>query len=679
MMDRTASIKRIEDLRAQIAYHNRRYYQLDDPEVSDAEYDRLMSELMELESAIPGLDLSNSPSQRVGAAPLDKFKTFSHLSPMLSLANAFTHEDILEFDGRIRRVLNTEGPIGYVVELKMDGVAVNLLYEDGALVKGATRGDGRDGEDITQNILTIHSIPHMFKPASGIAVPRTIEIRGEIYLETEPFRQLNHRRLEAGDSPFANPRNAAAGSLRQLDPRITARRPLDIFCYGVGYVEGVSFESHWQILQTLKAWGFPVNERARPARDIRDCIAFYDETEAERESLPYEIDGIVVKVDSLSLQGTLGTVSRSPRWAVACKFPPTQEQTVIRKIDWQVGRTGVLTPVAIMEPVPLSGVVVSRATLHNEDEIRKKDVRVGDTVVIQRAGDVIPEVVKVILSKRPLESEPSKIPANCPHCDTKLERSDGEVALRCPNIENCPAQIKLRLAHFASRNGMDIEGIGEAMAQMLVDTGTVKDPADLYKLEKERLLTFERMGDKSVENLLAAIKRSKKPSFDRFLYALGIRHVGGHMAKVLAAHFSSIEALMQAGEGDLLAIHDIGTEVAASIVTYFGNPSNRQTIEKLQAAGVDPVIPDGIPLAASTGLLTGKTFVFTGRLSRMTRQEAKALALSQGGLVSETIKKGVDYLVAGEDPGSKLDKAGKLGISLISEDKFLMMTEGKPI
>jgi DNA ligase (NAD+) len=484
--------------------------------------------------------------------------------------------------------------------------------------------------------------------------------------------------MEKGEAPFANPRNAAAGSLRQLDSRITGRRPLDMFCYGIGHVEGFTFESHWQILQTLETWGFKVNPLVRQAWDVQGCIDYYEEIAAKREKLPYEIDGIVIKIDRLDLQARLGTISRSPRWAIACKFPPSQETTVIERIDVQVGRTGALTPVAIMKPVRLSGVMVSRATLHNEDEIRKKDIRVGDTVVIQRAGDVIPEVVKVIISRRTGSEQVFQMPDTCPECGSKVVRLEGEASLRCLEFD-CPSQIKQRLAHFASRNGMDIEGIGEAMAQMFIDTGTVKDPADLYKLDKERLLTFERMGDKSADNLLAAIERSKKPSFDRFLYALGIRHVGEHMAKVLAAHFSSIDALMQAEEGDLLAIHDIGTEVAASIVNYFGNPSNRKTIEKLRAAGVEPQTAAGNRTAPSTGVLAGKTFVFTGRLSRMSRQEAKTLALSQGGLVSETIKKGVDYLVAGEDPGSKLDKAGKLGISVISEDNFLMMTEGKQI
>ncbi len=673
MMDKAETIRRIEALRAEIDHHNRRYYQLDDPEVSDAAYDRLMRELAELEASVPSLDLTGSPTQRVGAAPLEKFGTVTHLTPMLSLANAFSHEEMLEFDGRIRRLLDTEGPIGYVVELKMDGVAVNLLYEDGLLVKGATRGDGEHGEDITQNIRTIRSIPLKFKANPGIAVPARIEIRGEIYMKTEPFRRFNRRRLEAGEPPFANPRNAAAGSLRQLDPQITARRPLDFFCYGIGHVEGASFASHWEILQTLKDWGFPVNERAGRAADIRECIAFYDKTEAGREELPYEIDGVVVKVDALALQDALGAVSRSPRWAIACKYQPTQEQTVVRKIDVQVGRTGVLTPVAIMEPVHLGGVVVSRATLHNEDEIKKKDVREGDTVVIQRAGDVIPEVVKVIVEKRPDGAKPFQMPDTCPVCGSKVVRLEGEVGTRCLEFD-CPAQIKLRLAHFASRGGLDIEGMGEAMANILVDSGTVKDPSDLYKIPRERLLTFERMGEKSTDNLLSAIDRSRKPPLDRFLYALGIRHVGEHMARVLAARFEGVEALMTATEEDLIAVQDVGPEVAAAIVSYFANPSNRRMIEKLTAAGVEPQATAGSRAAAS-GPLSGKTFVFTGTLGRMTRSAAKTLALSLGGQVSETVKKGVDYVVAGADPGSKLAKAGKLGIPVIDEEQFIKLTE----
>jgi DNA ligase (NAD+) len=672
-MDRAETIKRIEALREEIAYHNRRYYQFDDPEISDAEYDRLMQELTALEASVPGLDLSDSPTQRVGAAPLEKFGTLTHATPMLSLANAFSHEDMLEFDGRIRRFLDTQDPLGYVVEPKMDGVAVNLLYEDGMLVNGATRGDGEHGEDITQNIRTIGTIPLKLKQTPAAAIPRRIEVRGEIYMKIEPFRRLNRRREEAGEAPFANPRNAAAGSLRQLDPRITRRRPLDIFCYGIGYMEGTSFSSHWDILQTLKAWGLPVNNLARQAVDIQDCIAYYDEMAAERERLPYEIDGVVVKVDSIALQETLGAVSRSPRWALACKYPPTQETTVVERIDVQVGRTGVLTPVAIMKPVPLGGVVVSRATLHNEDEIRKKDVRVGATVVIQRAGDVIPEVVMVITSKRPADSSPFEMPATCPVCGSKVVRLEGEAGTRCLEFD-CPAQIKLRLVHFASRGGMDIEGMGEAMANMLVDSGTVKDPSDLYRIPREKLVTFERMGEKSADNLLSAIERSKKPPFDRFLYALGIRHVGEHMARVLAARFESIGSLMAATESDLLALQDVGPEVAAAIVTYFANPSNRRTIEKLTAAGVEPQSAVGAKSAAS-GPLSGKTFVFTGTLSRMTRQAAKALAISLGGQTSETVKKGVDVVVAGTDPGSKLAKAVKLGIPVIDEDQFLKMTE----
>lgn len=675
-MDRAETITRIDALREEIAYHNRRYYQFDDPEISDAEYDRLMQELVALEASVPGLDLSDSPTQRVGAAPLEKFGTLTHATPMLSLANAFSHEDMLEFDGRIRRLLDTEEPIGYVVELKMDGVAVNLLYEDGVLVSGATRGDGERGEDITHNIRTIGSIPLKLKQTSAAGIPRRIEVRGEIYLEIEPFRRLNRRREEAGEAPFANPRNAAAGSLRQLDPRITRRRPLNIFCYGVGYTEGIAFETHWQILKTLKDWGFPVNERARQAQDIQDCIAYYDKMAADRETLPYEIDGVVIKVDAIALQGSLGMVSRSPRWAVACKFPPTQETTVVERIDVQVGRTGVLTPVAIMKPVPLGGVVVSRATLHNEDEIRKKDVRVGDTVVIQRAGDVIPEVVKVITAKRPADSAAFEMPTTCPVCGSKVVRLEGEAGTRCLEFD-CPAQIKLRLVHFASRGGMDIEGMGEAMANLLVDSGTVKDPADLYRIPRERLLTFERMGEKSADNLLAAIERSKKPSFDRFLYALGIRNVGEHLARVLAARFETVEALMNATEDELLAVHDIGPEVAAGIVRYFENPSNRRTVDRLRQAGVEPQAAAGVKTAAVSGPLSGKTFVFTGTLNRMTRQAAKALALSQGGQVSETVKKGVHYVVAGTDPGSKLDKAEKLGILVLDEEQFLAMTGGQ--
>ncbi|MCG6536545.1 MAG: NAD-dependent DNA ligase LigA, partial [Syntrophales bacterium LBB04] len=487
-MDKAAAIKRIKELRALINYHNGRYYQLDDPEISDVDYDRLMKELIELEDRFPKIDVSESPSQRVGAAPLDKFSTVSHLTAMLSLANAFSDQEILDFDERIKRNLHTREDIAFVAEPKLDGTAVNLIYENGIFSVGTTRGDGENGEDVTQNLKTIESIPLRMKKSKEFPIPERIEIRGEVYIEIEPFKKLNKRRLKEGDQPFANPRNAAAGSLRQLDSRITARRPLEIICYGIGLVTGKTFKRHWDVLQALPRWGFMVNPHVKQAKDIHECIEYYHHIDKIRTELPYEIDGVVIKVDDIEIQERLGAVSRSPRWAIACKFAATQATTKIEKIDVQVGRTGVLTPVAIMTPVRVGGVTVSRATLHNMDEIEKKDVREGDTVLIQRAGDVIPEVVKVIEAKRTGKEKKFAMPAACPECGSHVVRLEGEAAHRCIGLV-CPAQIKEHIAHFASRGGMDIEGLGDKLVAQLVDTKLIRDPADIYFLKKRNLLT----------------------------------------------------------------------------------------------------------------------------------------------------------------------------------------------
>ena len=667
-MDKAAAIKGIKELRDLINYHNRRYYQLNDPEISDVEYDRLMKELIELEERFPEIDVSESPSQRVGAAPLDKFSTISHLTPMLSLANAFSEQDIVDFDERIKRFLGTDKKIAFVVEPKLDGTAVNLIYEKGAFTVGATRGDGEKGEDVTQNLKTIDSIPLRMKKGKESPMPERIEIRGEVYIEIEPFRKLNKRRLTEGEHPFANPRNAAAGSLRQLDSRITARRPLEIFCYGIGLVTGKTFKRHWDVLQTLSRWGFKVNPNVKQAKDIHECIAYYHHIDKIRAELPYEIDGVVIKVDDIEIQERLGAVSRSPRWAIACKFAATQETTVIEDIRVHVGRTGVLTPVAIMKPVRVGGVTVSRATLHNMDEIEKKDIRIGDTVIIQRAGDVIPEVVKVIESKRTGKEKRFVMPATCPECGSHVVRLEGEAAHRCIGLV-CPAQIKEHITHFASRGGMDIEGLGDKMVAQLVDTKLIRDPADIYFLKKEKLLTLERMAEKSANNLLAAIERSKSPPLEKFIYALGIRHVGEHMARVLAGSFKTLNSLLEATEDDLLAIRDIGPEVASSITRFFSEQSNKRVMEKFRKAGVKPVEkspPKDMHLA-------GKSFVFTGTLSRLTRNEAKALVESLGASATESVAKTTDYVVAGESPGSKLEKARTSGIKIIDEKEFLKL------
>ena len=668
-MDKAAAIKRIKELRALINYHNRRYYQLDDPEISDVEYDRLMKELIALEERFPEIDVSVSPSQRVGAAPLDKFSTISHLTPMLSLANAFSEQDILDFDERIKRFLGADEKITFVVEPKLDGTAVNLIYENGAITVGATRGDGTVGEDVTQNLRTIDSIPLTMKKGKESPIPERIEIRGEVYIEIEPFKKLNKRRIKEGEQPFANPRNAAAGSLRQLDSRITARRPLEIFCYGIGLITGKTFKRHWDVLQTLSRWGFRVNPNVKQAKDIHECIAYYHHIDKIRAELPYEIDGVVIKVDDIEIQERLGAVSRSPRWAIACKFAATQETTIIEDIRVHVGRTGVLTPVAIMKPVGIGGVTVSRATLHNMDEIQKKDIRIGDTVIIQRAGDVIPEVVKVIESKRTGKEKKFIMPATCPECGSHVVRLEGEAAHRCIGLV-CPAQIKEHITHFASRGGMDIEGLGDKIVAQLVDTKLIRDPADIYFLKKEKLLTLERMAEKSANNLLAAIERSKTPPLEKFIYALGIRHVGEHMARVLAGSFTTLDGLMAATEDDLLAIRDIGPEVASSITRFFSEQSNKKVIEKFRKAGVKPVEKS----RPKETRLAGKSFVFTGTLSRLTRNEAREIVESLGASATDSVTKTTDYVVAGELPGSKLEKARASGIKIINEKEFLKLT-----
>ncbi|MFH2076889.1 MAG: NAD-dependent DNA ligase LigA [Pseudomonadota bacterium] len=679
-MNRDEALSRMETLKEAILYHNRRYYQLDAPEITDADYDQLLRELIDLETEYPDIATPDSPTQRVGAPPLEKFGAVAHLTPMLSLANAFSDEEIREFDRRCRRFLEDEKTISYIVEPKLDGLAVNLLYERGALTVGLTRGDGHIGEDITLNLRTIPTIPLIIPHPENAAptaetktpsVPERIEIRGEVCMEREAFRNLNRRRAEEEAPPFANPRNAAAGSLRQLDSRITARRPLTMFCYAIGTAEGAFFRTHAEVLRTLAAWGFRVNPLIRPAVDIEECIQHYHRIGGLREQLPYDIDGIVIKVDELALQERLGAVSRSPRWAVACKFAAIQGQTVIEDIIVQVGRTGVLTPVAIMRPVRIGGVMVSRATLHNQDEIDRKDIRTGDTVVIQRAGDVIPEVVEVVKTLRTGAEKPFVMPETCPDCNSRVVRSKGEAAHRCIGIA-CPAQIREHIAHFVSRGALDIEGLGEKMVAQLVAGGLIGDPADIFFLTKEKLLGLERTADKSASNLLAAIGRAKKPPLDRLIFALGIRHVGEQTAKRLADTHVTLDALAAATFEELQTIRDIGPEVAASIAGFFREPVNLHVLDKLCRAGVVPqetVRPKAAPLA-------GKSFVFTGTLGRMGRSEAKALVESLGGKVDNSVTKTTHYVVAGEAAGSKLEKAGRSGIAILDEEGFFALTGG---
>ncbi|MBI4644553.1 MAG: NAD-dependent DNA ligase LigA [Deltaproteobacteria bacterium] len=657
-------ISRIKELREQLHYHNYRYYVLDNPVISDAEYDRLLQELEKLEEKYPELVTPDSPTQRVGAAPLEKFESLRHRQPMLSLENAFSEADAREFDERLKRFLRTTEDFHYVVEPKMDGCAVELVYERGRFTVGSTRGDGIRGENVTQNLKTIHTIPLQMLGKEA-PVPELLEVRGEVYMDLGEFEKLNREREGRGEAAFANPRNAAAGSLRQLDPAITAARPLKIYCYGVGEVKGASFKTHWDILENLKKWGFRVNPLIETCRGIDAAIAYHHRIEHQRHGLPYEIDGVVIKVDSLALQERLGTKARSPRWALAYKFAATQETTRVLDIAVNVGRTGAVTPMAVMEPVEVGGVTVSRATLHNEDEVARKDVRVGDTVLIQRAGDVIPEVVKVIIEERPPGAAPFQMPQNCPVCDTPLVRPAGEKVTRCPNPD-CFGASTRGIMHFASKAGMDIDGLGEKIILQLVNAGLVKDVSDLYHLTEGDLVPLERFAEKSAQNIINAIQGSKNPPFWRLINALGIRFVGEATAQLLAQHFQTLEGLMAAGEEDLLQVEGVGPQVAGSIREYFDNPRNRELITKLKEAGVKEQPPE----ARAAGPLAGKTFVFTGGLAHFSREEAKALVTARGGKVSSSVSAKTDYVVAGADPGSKYAKARELGVTILTEAEF---------
>jgi len=657
--------KRIEELREQIHYHNYRYYVLDDPEISDAEYDRLMRELIALEKEHPELITPDSPTQRVGAPPLEAFETVEHTLPMLSLDNALDETEMRDFDQRVKKALGTTADIEYVCEPKLDGLAVELVYINGIFTVGSTRGDGYTGENVTQNLKTIKSIPLKLFNQHG-NIPERLEVRGEVILGNKEFEQLNREREENGEPTFANPRNAAAGSLRQLDSSVTASRPLDMFCYGLGQVIGVSFRTHLESLEMLKKWGLKVNPHIRKCLGVEEVLQYHQDMADMRENLPYEIDGVVVKVNDFTLQERLGVRTRSPRWAIAYKFPARQEVTQILDIIAQVGRTGTLTPVAIMKPVNVGGVEVSRATLHNQDEIDRKDVRIGDWVVVQRAGDVIPEVVKVIKSRRTGKEKPYKLPDRCPVCGSKTVRPEGEVAVRCINLA-CPAQVKERIYHFASKRAMDIDGHRKKLVDQLVDKGLVKDVSDIYFLTKEQLAGLERMADKSAENLLAAIEESRHRPLDRFVYALGIRFVGEHIARVLVKAFGSLENLSRASKEQLMEIHEIGPQVAESVVDFFSREENLRVIQRLKEGGVEiePAREE-----TQSNILEGKTFVFTGALQSFTRQEAQRLVEELGGHAASSVSKKTDYVVVGEAPGSKADRARELGVTIITEDEF---------
>lgn len=667
-MDRSTE-KRIEELRRLLQYHNYRYYVLDDPEISDAQYDRLLRELEELEARHPESITPDSPTQRVGAQPLSKFQTVAHSIPMLSLENGFDFDEVLEFDLRIKRFLKDDQEIGYTAEPKIDGLAIELIYEGGVLVQSSTRGDGFMGEDVTLNVRTIHAIPLRLL-AAEIPPPNRLEVRGEAYMKLNDFKEYNRRREQQGEAPFANPRNAAAGSLRQLDPKITAQRPLHFFAYGLGLVTGRTFSSQWEVLQTLPNWGLPVNPHTRPCQGIKKCLEFCEEIETLRHTLPYEIDGVVLKVDSLVLQERLGIKSRSPRWALAYKFQPSQETTRIETIEVQVGRTGTLTPVAHLKPVTVGGVEVSRATLHNQDEVERKDIRIGDTVVVQRAGEVIPEVVKVITSLRKGDEKPFSMPENCPVCRSPVVRLPGESAHRCSN-PNCPAQVKESIRHFASKGAMDIEGMGEKLINQLVDKGLIRDYGDLYWLSRDTLASLERLAEKSSHNLTQALERSKQTTLGRFIYALGIRHVGEHLSALLASRFGSLKALMAVSEEELLSVREVGPQVARSIRTFFENPQNGKVIEKILAAGVN----FREEKAAGPKPLTGRTFVLTGRLEGLTRDQARERIEALGGKTASQVSGKITALVVGEDPGSKLDRARELKIPILTEEELLKLLE----
>ena len=676
----------LERLAAEIAHHDKLYYLQDAPEISDAEYDELRQRNAAIEARFPDLVRPDSPSLRVGAAPAAAFRKVRHSRPMLSLDNAFDDDDVREFAERVRRFLGLKNgeAVELVAEPKIDGLSIALRYEKGRFVQGATRGDGEMGEDVTANLRTVGDIPKALK---GTDIPDVLEVRGEVYMRRDEFLTLNARRTAEGEPPFANPRNAAAGSVRQLDPKITAGRPLHFFAYALGEVSGPIAKTHWELLQQLKSWGFPVNPLAKLCADIDAVLAFYREIEAARPRLDYEIDGVVYKVNRFDWQERLGMVSRAPRWAIAHKFPAERARTRLNNITIQVGRTGVLTPVAELEPVNVGGVVVSRATLHNEDEIKRKDVRIGDMVVIQRAGDVIPQIVEVVQSERPKDAKPYRFPDHCPVCGSKAVRVDGEAARRCTGGLVCGAQVVERLRHFTSRNAFDIEGLGGERIDAFHRDGLIKVPGDIFRLRDHAAAIEERegWGKKSVERLLAAIEARRKIPLDRFIYALGIRQVGEATARLLARHYrtlgnwrKSMEEAARAPDGEaaheLDAISQIGPSVAADILAFFAEPHNRETLDDLEReVEVEQV---AAPAAAVNSPVAGKTVVFTGTLDTMTRQEAKARAEALGANVTESVSKKTDYVVAGADPGSKVTKARTLGVPILTEQDWLALIGG---
>jgi len=664
MSEKAQAKQRIDELRTTIERHNRLYYIDARPEISDREYDRLLDELEQLEKQHPEFQSPTSPTQRVGGAPLEHFESVRHAVPMMSLSNTYSKEELAEFDQRIRKLIPEE-TFSYILEPKIDGVAISLRYENGELVQALTRGDGTTGDDVTANIRTIKSIPLRL---DDLMPPAVFEIRGEVYMDTQGFALLNDQRQNAGLEPFANPRNACAGSLKLLDSREVAKRPLDAIFYAVGELDGIAFETHEQMLQTLRNYGLRTAPNYWRASTIEEVLDQLDVLEAMRHEFPFEMDGGVIKVNERRLYEPLGTTAKSPRWAVAYKYEPEQAETTLRSISIQVGRTGVLTPVAELDPVQLAGTTVKRATLHNEDEIRRKDIHIGDRVVVEKAGEIIPAVVRVVTEKRTGAEQVFSMPTACPICGGEVEKREGEVALRCINLQ-CPAQVKNWLTHFASRGAMDINGLGESLVEQLVDSGLVKTPAELYALKKVEVLGLERMGEKSADNLIKGIEESKKRPFERVLFGLGIRHVGKGAAILLANEFKTIDALMAARSEEIEQIRDLGPIVGRSVVDYFRSPDTRAIVEQLREAGVTLQQEE----TGGSNELEGLTFVLTGSMEQMTREEAGEKIRARGGKVSSSVSKSTSYLVAGESAGSKLTKAEELGVTILNEEQFIAL------
>ena len=663
-MDKETAKQRADELRRTINKYSYEYYTLDEPSVPDAEYDRLMQELIAIEEEHPDLRTPDSPTQRVGGAVLEAFQKVTHGTPMLSLGNAFNDDDLRDFDRRVRQAVGDD--VAYNVELKIDGLAVSLRYEDGYFVRGATRGDGTTGEDITENLKTIRNIPLKMKR------DLSIEVRGEAYMPKRSFETLNEERIKNEEEPFANPRNAAAGSLRQLDPKIAAKRNLDIFVYSIAELDEMGVETQSQGLDFLDEIGFKTNQERKKCGSIEEVIALIDEFQAKRADLPYEIDGIVIKVDSLDQQEELGFTAKSPRWAIAYKFPAEEVVTKLLDIELNVGRTGVITPTAILEPVKVAGTTVSRASLHNEDLIKEKDIRILDKVVVKKAGDIIPEVVNVLVEQRTGEEKAFSMPTECPECGSELVRIEGEVALRCINPE-CPAQIREGLIHFVSRNAMNIDGLGERVITQLFEENLVRNVADLYKLTKEQVIQLERMGEKSTENLISSIQKSKENSLERLLFGLGIRFIGSKAAKTLAMHFESLENLKKASKEELLAIDEIGEKMADAVITYFHKEEMLDLLNELQELGVNTHYkgPKKVKAEESDSYFAGKTIVLTGKLEELSRNDAKAQIEALGGKLTGSVSKNTDLVIAGEAAGSKLTKAQELNIEVWNEEQLM--------